>query len=60
MYTELIQFSSKETPNKQTKNQLKTGQGLPGGPVVKNQHSKAGDEFQSLVGEGRSHMPWGN
>ena len=46
MYKELTQFSSKETPNKQTnkqKNQLKTGQRLPGGPVIKSQPSKAGN-----------------
>ena len=54
MYKELTQFSSKETPNKQTnkqKNQLKTGQRLPGGPVIKSQASKAGNAV-STPGQG--------
>ena len=34
---------------------------FPGSPVVKNLPSNAWDtEFQSLVGELRSHMSWGN
>ena len=33
--------------------------GLLGGPVVKNQPSKAEDKG-STPGPGRFHMPWGN
>ena len=33
--------------------------GLLGGPVVKNQPSKAEDKG-SIPGPGRVHMPWGN
>ena len=33
---------------------------FPGGPVVKNPPSSAGDEVLSLVGELRSYMPQGN
>ena len=39
----------------------KQGEGdFPGGPVVKNPPSNAGKQVPSLVGELRSHMPWGN
>ena len=33
---------------------------FPGGPVVKNLLAIQGTPVQSLVGELRSHMPWGN
>ena len=33
---------------------------FPGGPVVKNLPSNAGDVDQSLVGEPRTHMSWDN
>ena len=33
---------------------------FPGGPVVKNAPSNAGDSIQSLARELRSHMLWGN
>ena len=32
---------------------------FPGGPVVKNPPSNAGD-MGSIPGPGRFHMPWGN
>ena len=32
---------------------------FPGGPVVKNPPYKAGDTG-SILGPGRTHMPWGN
>ena len=35
-------------------------QEFPGGPVVKNPPCNAGTWVQSLVGELRSHMLWGN
>ena len=34
-------------------------QDFPGGPVVKNLPTNAGD-MSSVPGLGRSHMPWGN
>ena len=33
---------------------------FPGGPVVKNLPSNAGDVNRSLVGEPRPHMSWDN
>ena len=33
---------------------------FPGGPVVKNTPSNAGDSFRSLATELRSHTLWGN
>ena len=33
---------------------------FPGGPVVKNPLPMQGTRVRSLVGELRSHMPWGN
>ena len=33
---------------------------FPGGPVVKNPPSNAGDAVPSLVGELGSHMQWGS
>ena len=35
------------------------GRGFPGGAVVKNQPTSAGDTASS-PGPGRSHMPWSN
>ena len=35
-------------------------EGLPWGPVVKNPPSNARGAVRSLVGDLRSHMPWGN
>ena len=39
---------------------ISNGGDVPGGPVVKNLPSNARDTIQSLAGELRSHMPWGN
>ena len=33
---------------------------VPGGPVVKNLPCDARDTIQSLLGELRPHVPWGN
>ena len=33
---------------------------VPGGPVVKNLPCNARDTIQSLLGELRPHVPWGN
>ena len=55
-------FHTAETMREKTKekDKEKWGGAFPGGPVVKNLHSNAGDEGLIPGGELRSHKPQGN